>query len=653
MQTTEERKTAPAEKPDERKTTEQERRDKLLVVISCLIFSALAVLPFFFFGQAGGESDGIEIAMPVTHDMHLHYEQIESFHAGLSAGEIYPRWEEDTNRGFGAPTTCYYPPGVYYLTSALYLISNDWIRVLLNLHLLLMIASGAGVYLYARQRMSRTASAVAMAAYIFLPYHLIDQYQRGAIAELLSFVWMPYILLFSDRLFEKRSSLQSMVSNKIEEASRRLSLSNTLFNIAGLALSLAAFLWSHPPTAYQFLLGFAVIIPLFALLRRDLKGLLMVGVGSVLGLVLSAAYLYPAAVEADLIQHEYVSRRWPYHESYIFWHNLPDREYHLPFFKLLDSVWIVSAIAIVGSAILLLLLKRRLTRGTEGLYHRVILWTTLGAIASFLMIRLSYPIAKHIPKIDIGVFTWRMTSITTLAVAMLAGACMQAGLNARIVGREGIFNTVTITAIFITISAILISIFFVMKPIYGAPVFVPEPEHINDAMIPHTAPKDPRELPEVEPAELVSGNGQVYIEKWNPEERLIRVDLSAEDKLMIRTFYFPGWMVKVDGQPANFTLGEAVVVKSGAGQHELVRALTYTDQSPKSPTASAGLMRKEPLGDIVIDLTSGTHEVRLDFEDTAPRRTGNLITIISFALILLLLATAFAIRLRGRASDAA
>jgi len=637
LETTEARKAAPAVEETDSYDAERQRKERLLVAIICLLLSALAVLPFFFFGQADGRGDGFEIAMPVTHDMHLHYEQIESFHAGLTSGEIYPRWEEDTNRGFGAPTTCFYPPGVYYLTSALYLISSDWIRAILNLHLLMMVASGAAIYFYARQKMSRAAAVVAMAAYIFLPYHLIDQYQRGAIAELLSFVWMPFILLFSDRLFERPAPLQ-------EAKPARLNLSHILLNMAGLALSLAGFLWSHPPTAYQFLLGFGVIVLVFAWLRRDLKGLVMVGAGSVLGLALSAAYLYPASVEQDLIRHEYVSVRWPYHESYIFWHNLPDREYHLAFFNLLDSVWILSAIALTGSAILLLLIKRRITRQTEGLYHRVILWTTLGAVASFLMTRLSYPIGKHIPKIDIGVFTWRMTSITTLAVALLAGACMQAGMNARANNREGIFNNASIVAIFITICAMLFSLFFVMKPIYGAPVFVPEPEHINDAMIPRTAPEDPRELPDVEAAELVGGNGQVFIERWSPEHRLIRVDLSGADKLMIRTFYFPGWRVTVDGQPANFELGEAIPVRRSKDRIELVRALSYSEAA----SGAAGLARRVSLGDIVIDLTAGAHEVRLDFEDTAPRRTGSLITIISLAVTILLMVAGFVIRHRRR-----
>ena len=94
------------------------RNTRLLVVLLCIALSALAVVPFFFMGSSEEGDQGLALRMPVTHDMFLQYDQMRSFYNGLAAGEIYPRWEEDTNRGFGAATTIYYPPGVYYLTSA-------------------------------------------------------------------------------------------------------------------------------------------------------------------------------------------------------------------------------------------------------------------------------------------------------------------------------------------------------------------------------------------------------------------------------------------------------------------------------------------------------------------------------------------------------
>ncbi len=188
----------------ERPRAAEQLKGRLIVAVLCVGLSAIAVVPFFFMGRSEDGAGATGLRMPTTHDMFLHYDQMRSFYEGLRSGSVYPRWEEDTNRGFGAPTTSYYPPGVYYLTSAFYAASRDWIVALLGSHLLMMVMSAAAIYWYARRAMSRVGAAVAMAAYVLGPYHLIDQYQRGAIAELMGFVYMPVMLICAEELMEKR-----------------------------------------------------------------------------------------------------------------------------------------------------------------------------------------------------------------------------------------------------------------------------------------------------------------------------------------------------------------------------------------------------------------------------------------------------------------
>ncbi|MFP5263930.1 MAG: hypothetical protein ACLGJB_18770, partial [Blastocatellia bacterium] len=105
-------------KSDENKSLMRERaesriRSGLLIASICVGLSAVSVVPFFFMGRSEGPGSSLELRMPVTHDMFLHYDQMRSFYEGLRGGEGYPRWEQDTNRGFGGPTTSYYPPAIY------------------------------------------------------------------------------------------------------------------------------------------------------------------------------------------------------------------------------------------------------------------------------------------------------------------------------------------------------------------------------------------------------------------------------------------------------------------------------------------------------------------------------------------------------------
>ncbi|HSO75779.1 MAG TPA: hypothetical protein VLU47_13165 [Blastocatellia bacterium] len=556
------------------------RNTRLLVVLLCIALSALAVVPFFFMGSSEEGDQGLTLRMPVTHDMFLQYDQMRSFYNGLAAGEIYPRWEEDTNRGFGAATTSYYPPGVYYLTSALYAVTGDWLRTLLDAHLLMMIASAAALYLYAREVMGRRAAVAAMAAYIFLPYHIADQYQRGALAELMGFIWMPLILLFSERLMEQSSAQK---------------VSSKLLCTAWLALSYGCFLWSHPPTAYQFTMGFGVYVAVRALMTRRWKGLIWVGAGVVAGLGLSAAYLLPALIEQDLIHREFIADVWPYHKTYIFVHDLYGTDLHRGFFHSLDAMWIFGAIVIVASA-LLVRFKLPASLIASELRRRTTLWIVLGSFASFMMLELSQPLGMLIPKIDIGVFTWRMLSITTLVMALLTGACAQAAIESskkRLHLERRIFGSL---ALAVLIGGVCFSAGLAARQV-SAPVFVPESEHFNAATLPRTAPAEPESLPVDAPrAELANDSGTVAIDRWDPEHRRIRVEPQAEDRLVVRTFNFPGWTATVDGKRVEIDTVDEV-------------------------------------GQIGIDLQPGAHEVALDFRDTPVRIAARNITLVSLGLL--------------------
>jgi hypothetical protein len=558
------------------------------ISLLCVAVSAAAVVPFFFMG-ADPVDQTAGLRMPMTHDMFLQYDQMKSFWTGISSGEIYPRWEEDTNRGFGAPTTSYYPPGVYYITSALFVLVRNWMTVLLLLHLVLMIASAAGLYVYARQLMSRSAAAVAMIVYAIAPYHLLDQYQRGALAELLGFVWMPLILRFLDRLLAGTNRARGAVLN----------------SIAGLAVCYGAFMWSHPPTAYQFTLVLGAYTALRVAFSRNWKGLLASIVGGVIALGLAAAYLLPALLEGDLVRHEYIEENWPYHQSYVF-ARTAYADWHRNFFDRVDHTWILCVALIVAAGLVLLAYRRTLA---SPLRNSVASWAVAGCVTVFLMTRFSEPIGRRIPRIEVGVFSWRMLAIATMMSALLVGACSEAGTSLWR-ERRRVSSLPAWGLTFAAIAAVVVfSVMRVTLPMVYVDKFKPEAEHLNFATIPRGGPKSPEELPEVAEGELMKGNGTVEVEYWKPEARALRVSLSDSDALQVRTFNFPGWTATVDGQAAE-------IVDGG-------------------------------LGDIVVNLPAGDHRVTLDYLDTPTRKVGGWITIVS-ALI-----TAFLIVLGRRWNRAA
>jgi hypothetical protein len=332
-------------------------------------------------------------------------------------------------------------------------------------------------------------------------------------------------------------------------------------------------------------------------MQRQWKGLLVVSVAVALGVGLSAAYLVSAAIEQNLIHKEFISETWPYHDTYIFVHSLYSAELYSGFFKLLDWIWITGIALIAAVALLLLGVRRRVLASAPALRQRVVAWVILGGLASFMMVKASMPIGKLIPKLDIGVFTWRMLSITTLVTALLIGSLAQAAALASRNGSRGERLVFASLAAVIVIGFVGFSAIAVVRPMISAPVFEPEAEHINYATIPATAPDDPRDLAEDIPrAELASENGTVSVEDWKPQHRVIHTALTDDDVLLVKTFNFPGWVAVIDGQPEPI------------------------DTNPE-------------MGDMEIKISKGDHIVTLDFLDTPVRRYGRLITLASVGVI--------------------
>ncbi len=553
-------------------------KSELAILLLLVVMTSVAVLPFFVIGEdqkvgcCGGE-------MPVTHDSWMHYNQMNAFWRSLSAGIVYPRWDENTH-GYGAPTTSFYPPGVYYLTSVVHVFSEDWLKTWVGFYWLTMLASAAAIFVYARQSLSRGASLMVGAIYVFAPYHLLNEYQRGAISEFTSFIWIPLCLLFAERLIYHIGA---------ENAEATQSKRFLWLSFAGLAASFGAFLWTHPPTAYQFLLVFGSCLAVSAIKAGKWRELGFIAAALIFGSMLAAAYFYPAIAEQQLVNSDDVERVWPYHASYVFDYSqtVYDRIGN-PFFVRLDRIWAFNLGAILVCAIAAMSFKQRRAR--------LWLWVSAGLLASFLMTTYSAPIGRWIPKIEIGVYSWRMLTLTSFALAMIAGAATDRVSTAT--GREcGWLNCFLVKTrslpVAVLISVLAMSGYYVAWPMWRAQSFEPNLQHYNYATLPRGAS---RENPPMEPVQLVAGKGWIKDEWWTPEFRQLRVSLTDADQLQFRTRNFAGWTATVDGQ----------VVPA----------------------------REGTVKNILLDVPAGEHRIVLEFRSTPIRRFGNWTTIISFALLL-------------------
>jgi hypothetical protein len=576
-------------KPDKNspRMTTHIRLDALKACGWCLLISALVIFPFFYIGEdpkvgcCGGE-------MPVTHDLAMHVAQMQGFHRGLQSGYLYPRWQEETNRGFGAPTTIFYPPAIYYLTSALYSIFGNWMLTLKALYYLLMVGSGGAIYFLARRLMMPQAATITMIIYLIAPYHLLNHYQRGAIAECLSFIWLPLILRFAwDLISLPETSVDRRFFAGINE-------------IVGLSLSWGLCIFSHPPTAYQFVLIWAPIFCFIVIWRRQWIQPLRLGAGLAVGSMLAGSYLIPAIIEQKEIHANDVEAAWPYHESYVFLMSSARYDHRADdFVRRLDYIWLFTIIIILLIAALVLAAYLRGRRDSSSLP-----WLTAGLFASLMMTAISKPFGRLIPKIEIGVFSWRMLALTTLIIAILTGCLYEAG---RV--RKSEFGLgLTLAAVLIIGATAWMSYSWVIRPMYRAENFRENPSHSNYSTAPRHAG---RELPDRERVFIARGEGFSRVERWEPELKEISVTAATPVSVSVRNFVYPGWIARVDGNPSEIEIG--------------------------------------PAGEIVVPMKEGVHQLQLKFTNTWDRQLGIALTIIG-ALSLATL-TLIARRANGRAME--
>ena len=85
---------------------------------------------------------------------------------------------------------------------------------------------------------------------------------------------------------------------------------------AGLAFFYGLHWLTHLPVALMFSYALAFYAVVWAARERDLKIAVRIGVGMALGLIVSAIYWLPAAVEAKYA-YEYASSLYPYQAMYI------------------------------------------------------------------------------------------------------------------------------------------------------------------------------------------------------------------------------------------------------------------------------------------------------------------------------------------------
>lgn len=123
--------------------------------------------------------------------------RLQQMDKALKAGQFPVRWVPDLGFGYGYPVFNFYPPLAYYTGEVIHLLGPGYIDSIKTVWFLALIGSAIAMYFLGKELFGKAGGLVSSMFYLYAPYHAVDAYVRGALAELCSFVWLPLILLFS------------------------------------------------------------------------------------------------------------------------------------------------------------------------------------------------------------------------------------------------------------------------------------------------------------------------------------------------------------------------------------------------------------------------------------------------------------------------
>lgn len=330
-----------------------------------------------------------------------------AFDAALRAEDLYPRWTPYWYFGHGSPIFHFYAPLPYYVAEIPLLLGASIPRALQFTLFATWLASGAAMYLFARDRLSRPAATLAAALYALAPYHLVDMLVRHALGEHIAFVWIPLALWGLTGLVRAWSPVRFAAS----------------------ALAVAALPLTHNITA---MIGLPLIAAWCAdewLRTKNHKGAATAVAATLLGLALSAFFWLPAFVEkADVYAAENLTADFFHYANHFvapwqlfspvwgFGGSRPGTAEDAMSFQVGLVHWVFMALAIG------VIVARRTNPGVRRLARHAAVPAAAFAGAALMTTALTKPIWDAAGLLSFVQFPWRFLALAAVGSSWLA-AC--------------------------------------------------------------------------------------------------------------------------------------------------------------------------------------------------------------------------------------
>jgi hypothetical protein len=497
----------------------------------------------------------------LAHDTIEHARWAHNFARQFWTGEGYPRWLSNVNGGLGSPVFFFYPPLPSYASAIFWplLKGQDpagWRIVGLGLALA-MVLSGLAAFFWLRHLTGNGAALFGSVVYMIGPYHAaIDLYNRGAVAEFWTFVWMPCVLLCMHWIAEGDS-----------RAFLPLAVSYSLLIYTHLAVTLCF---------SPFLVAAAFLLPERGRLRRAFGA----GIALLLGTGLGAPFLFPAMLDQRRVHIELQLSDWfDYRKWWLFQRPPSLFDYR--------TRMLVFGVSMLLFMILAWWIIRKADAG-QPLRRWAVIYSVFGIVSFLFTTQLSAPFWK-LPYLPLLQFPSRFLAVTSVSVAALAALALAARRPDRLPAVQAL--GLLILLVWVAADAWAASAAFSRFRAIPA-------ERANDyrrqvelqreyaSFWPRHAALDRLHEPSALAAFLAAHParsavlipaGEARVLSWTAREIVVQLAATTDSTLVLGHFYYPGWKFRSNGAgpdlPVGYTADGLLQVHVPAGSYRLAGSL--------------------------------------------------------------------------------
>lgn len=439
----------------------------------------------------------------------------------LKAGGFPVRWGGSLEGGYGYPIYNFFPPIFMLIASMLAIAGGLSILSSIKITLfLLTLASGVGMYWFAREHFEKKGGLLAASLYILFPYHFIDIFFRSAFSEFTALAIVPFVFYGLEKLLrETPPNPAAMIV---------------------LAVSGALFILSHNLSVLMYgpLLFFYVLLMVASTRQWGKLRALMVSL--LIAFALAAFYTLPLVFERQFVQL-WVMTAGKYNVLNNF---LSPGQLFSPLSPWLPFSWWGIALTPLGITVYY---RSRIPQPT----FAVLCFFILGL---FMLLFLVTPASKavwgSVELLQWFQFPWRLLSPAAFIICFLSGVIVY-------LPSENIRRMLMVCFVFLAVVTLIPMLSIAFR---GSSALIPdealEPAQIRKQWLSVTVlseylPIWVKEKP-ASPVEERLTYSRPYIEVQKSEESAhlyaYKIKTAGETLFTANLFYFPGWKVYVNSE---------------------------------------------------------------------------------------------------------